>query len=110
VVPTDYDGYWVSEINASFGDAWPTVDSAFVIELRDPNNQVISQAAYTHDGNNRHVYKLASTSDLQPYFRVNAGWTLNVLCVSQNQLPGGQSGQSKGYTVTIKLQLQEPTP
>ena len=101
VVPTEYNGWFITEIDISFGDTWPTSNSNFRIEMRDGNNNPTFSAVYQHTGNTRAEVKKTSIGDFQT-FPVIADYTLNVYCVDQSEVPAGDD-TCRGYTVSIKL-------
>ena len=105
-VPSAYDNYWISEIYVSFGDAWPSDPSNMRIEMRDINNSVVNVIDYTHP--NQRFIKLVGNVNYGA-MQVSGVHTLNVTCLDSEGVPA-QDQNAAGYTVTLRLEFEEPTP
>ena len=99
VVPTEYDDWWIHGYVVSYGDAWPSANNTFTVELRNqvaPTAQsVVASFNYSHSSGLR-----ADGGYITPV-QVTAGWTINIAFNQNGGIPTG--GNAVGYTATLLL-------
>jgi hypothetical protein len=103
VIPKALDGAVSTFVHGSFGDAWPTLDSDWSIEMRDDTNAVVASYQYTHPASSRSYFENTQVGISGPPITLVAGYTLNVKY--RNGLAWGLDSTSKGYTITLMVEL-----
>jgi hypothetical protein len=99
VVPTEYDGWYIHGYVVAYGDAWPSANNTFTVELRNqvaPTAQVVvASFNYSHPSATR------AWGDYITPVQVTAGYTINIAFNSNGGIPAG--GNASGYTATLLL-------
>lgn len=93
VVPTDWHGKTITDVQSAFGDTVSSTNTIVRLELRDSTNNTSTYVDWTHNANNR-----ISTSTFQTPLTLSSGSTLNLVF---NTAP---DSSAKGYCATFKIQ------
>jgi hypothetical protein len=87
----------MKHLRAAYGEAWPTTDEPWHIELRNGLNNVVATYSYNHQGAMRLYNENMSGNPITIF----AGWTINIKY--RQGTNWAVDSTSAGYTVTIEV-------